>query len=76
MFTCLYKVKCYFDNTEYIDNGVLYTNTFAEAAAQLEDFYGCELIEITYMEMFDTPHLLLPPELFEQVRNYLNSDLT
>ena len=75
MFTCLYGIKCQSNDTKCINNGVLYANTFTEAVAQLEIFYGCKLAEITYMELFDTTHLQLPSELFEQVTNYLNSNL-
>lgn len=76
MYTCLYKVECSYyasdENHEYTNCGVLYANTFAEAAEQLEDLYGCELSVITYLEFFDTPYLLMPEELFEQVKEHLN----
>lgn len=79
MYTCLYKVECSFCASDevhnYTDCGVLYANTFTEAAKQLEDFYGCELVAISYLEIFDAPHLRLSEDLFEQVKNHLNSEV-
>jgi hypothetical protein len=79
MYTCLYKVECSFCASDevhnYIDWGVLYANTFTEAAEQLEDFYGCELVAISYLEIFDTPYLRLSEDLFNQVKDHLNSKI-
>ena len=78
MYTCLYKVECSFcasdENHKYTDCGVLYANTFAQAAEQLEDYYGCELEAITHLEMYDTPYLRLSEDLFEKVKDHLDTE--
>ena len=79
MYTCLYKVECSFCASDevhnYTDYGVLYANTFTEAAEQLENFYGCELVAISYLEIFDTPYLRLSEDLFKQIKTHLNSEI-
>lgn len=61
-----------FDDKTQVDRGLLFVNNFIDAAEQLENIY--ELIKINYLELFDGLPTF-PENLFNQIKDYLNSEM-
>lgn len=68
-FICLYTVEyCYEDKVKE-ESGIIYADDFRDAINQLEgEYYGTDLVKISYMELFDSPVAVFSKEVFALVK--------
>ena len=62
-----YKVKYYNGSGEAYESGILVSDNYMNAAAQIEDFYGPDLIEILKLKYLDADFLLLPEKFIDEI---------
>lgn len=42
-----FKAEVYFDDKSYIEKGVTYAETYTDAVAHIEDYYGEDLVSLS-----------------------------
>ena len=58
----------------YLEHGVGFCETYADAAKQIEEFYGDELIAIKHIELYEERSLItLPKGSYEEMVDCLES---
>ena len=63
-----YEVVIFVDDKFYLENGMSFADSFAEAATILQDYYGSDLLSINHLELLDeTLVILLPREVVKRV---------
>ena len=62
-----YKVKYDSGNGEAYESGILVSDNYMNAAAQIEDFYGPDLIEILKLKYLDADFLLIPEKIIDEI---------
>lgn len=62
-----YKVKYDSGSGEAYESGILVSDNYMNAAAQIEDFYGPDLIEILKLKYLDADFLLLPEKFIDEI---------
>lgn len=62
-----YKVKYDNGSGEAYESGILVSDNYMNAAAQIEDFYGPDLIEILKLKYIDADFLLLPEKCIDEI---------
>lgn len=71
-FVCLYSVIYMYDDKETEEHGLIYADSFADAAHCLEqDLYGTNLVKITNLELYDTV-ACFSAETMAMIRKELN----
>ena len=61
-YTFRFKVKYWNASEILLSGGLGIASSYAEAVAQLENFYGNDLISILLLELYDEGNLLFLPE--------------
>jgi hypothetical protein len=72
-YVTLYKVK-FFDNTEEKiteECGIIIAESYTNATHQLESYYGNELVEISYLSLYEPRTLPIPNDKFDEMKTYL-----
>lgn len=73
-YICLYSVIYSNDGQNQEDFGMIFANSFANAAEYLEKvLYGEDLVEITHMELLDTCPIFTK-ETWEIMKKELNNN--
>lgn len=62
-----YKVKYDNGSGEAYESGILVSDNYMNAAAQIEDFYGPDLIEILKLKYLDADFLLIPEKIIDEI---------
>lgn len=75
-YTFLFTAHYYDDDTPKLNKecGLVITEDFQKAMAQIESFYGKDLAEIS-IEVFDTAVPVFPLEMKETIKKALEGDL-
>ena len=68
---CLYSVIYMYDDEETEEHGLIYADSFADAAHCLEDLYSTDLVKITNLELYDTV-ACFSAETMAMIRKELN----
>ena len=62
----------YYDKEYNRQSGFGFAESFGDAAAQLENYYGPELVSIMRLELFEENSLIMVPE--KVIEDYKNAD--
>ena len=73
-FTYTIQGYNYEDEKYYLESGIGFCASFADAASILDKRYGDELIAVKHLELFEEDNIIaLPTETFEKVSKILNT---
>ena len=72
-YVTLYKVQFYSDVDSKIveECGVLISENYTNAAQQIENYYGNDLVEISHISLYEPRTLILPNDKFDDMKTYL-----
>ncbi len=63
-----YEVMIFVDDKFYLESGMSFADSFAEAATILQEYYGSELMAIQHLELFEeTSVITLPREVVKNI---------
>ena len=72
----VYKVHIYFDDPngsnqqDFVEHGIGFASSFADAAKQIEDYYGLDLVKIQHLELLEeNPVLPVRKSVFNNIRS-------
>ena len=74
-FPVYYEVEFYLDdNKEYKEGGFLFAKDLAEAAKEIQIFYGTDAIINLYIEMWDNMEMIFPIEKARLIKESIKNE--
>ena len=74
-FPVFYEVEFYLDdNKEYKEGGFLFAKDLAEAAKEIQTFYGTDEIINLYIEMWDNMEMIFPIEKARLIKESIKNE--
>jgi hypothetical protein len=74
-FPVYYEVEFYLDdNKEYKEGGFLFAKDLAEAAKEIQTFYGTDAIINLYVEMWDNMEMIFPIEKARLIKESIKNE--
>ena len=74
-FPVYYEVEFYLDdNKEYKEGGFLFAKDLAEAAKEIQTFYGTDAIINLYIEMWDNMEMIFPIEKARLIKESIKNE--
>ena len=74
-FPVYYEVEFYLDdNKEYKEGGFLFAKDLAEAAKEIQTFYGTDEIINLYIEMWDNMEMIFPIEKARLIKESIKNE--
>jgi hypothetical protein len=72
-YVTLYKVKFFSHSEEQVieECGIIIAENYTDAAHQLENYYGNDLVEIFYIGLYEPRTLRIPNDKFNEMKTYL-----
>lgn len=72
-YVTLYKVRFFSHSEERVieESGIIIAENYSDAAHQLESYYGNDIVEISYICLYEPRTLRIPNDKFNEMKTYL-----